>query len=142
MPSISHATTIQKSVASVFAYLTDVQNHTTWHPNLEEASISPAGPAALGSVYEYTTDVMGQKIKTQMEITAFEENKTWKVATLGLPPVTTTEYAFEDADGSTKLTITMELAEGGYPAAAEAMVLQETEKSLVAQAETIKAAVE
>ncbi|KAA3643312.1 MAG: DUF3284 domain-containing protein [Chloroflexi bacterium] len=142
MPTVTCSTTINQSADKVFAYLTDVKNHTSWQAAIESATISPDGPAALGSVYEYTTDVMGQKMKSQMEITSFEENKKWGVSTVGVPTTTTTVYDFEDEGGSTKLTITMELADGAYPAAAEAMVVAETEKNLVKQAETIKAAVE
>lgn len=142
MPTVSYSTNVNQAVDKVFAYLTDVKNHTSWQPTLEAATISPDGPPALGSVYEYTTDVMGQKMKSQMEITAFEENKKWGISTIGVPTTTTTVYDFEDEGGATKMTITMELADGAYPAAAEPMILEQTEKSLVSQAEMVKAAVE
>jgi len=50
-------------------------------------------------------------------------------------------YLFEAVDNNTRLTISMELT-GGYPAAAEAMVKQQTQKNFEDQCNRIKQMVE
>ena len=138
MTTLSSQTTINKPASEVFAFLTDVKNHLSWQPMLKEARIEPDGAPAVGSVYHYMTEVMGQKYPSQMEITAFEQDRLWKVGTTSMPNPVYSTYQFEDQGGSTLLTISMELS-GGYPAAAEAAIKQQTQKTLDDQCTAIKA---
>ena len=66
--------------------------------------------------------------------------RTAERATLAPRPVETV-YLFEGAGNTTKLTVSMELS-GGYPAAAEAMVKQQMQKSMDEQTSKIKQMVE
>jgi len=91
----------------------------------------------MGSIYRYTSKVMGRQFETQMQVSAFEPNRQWSVTTVGVPTPVTTAYLFEKDGNGTKLTISMELT-GGYPAAAEAMVKQQMQKSLDEQGARIK----
>jgi uncharacterized protein YndB with AHSA1/START domain len=139
MTTVSASTTINQPAATVFSYLVDVKNHTTWNTSLKEASVTPDGPVAVGSTYNYVTEVMGQKYPSAMQVSAYQENKVWAVKVVGPNPVETV-YQFDEAGGATTLTITMELA-GGYPAAAEGAIKAQMQKSLVDQGNAIKAAV-
>ena len=137
MASVSYSTMINKPVDKVFSYVTNAENHISWQAGIQGAALTPAGPVALGSVYHYAVEVMGRKIETQMEVSAFEPNQKWSVKTMGVPRPVETVYQFEPVGDTTKLTISMDLS-GGYPAAAEAMVKQQMEKSLTDQANNIK----
>ncbi len=141
MATVSSSITINQPVEQVFTYVTDVQNHKAWQPGLLDAKVTPAGPLAVGSTYHYTTDVMGRRYESQMQISALEPNKKWSVKTVGVPRPVETVYLFEPNGNTTKLTISMELA-GGYPAAAEGMVKQQMSKSLEDQGKRIKQLVE
>ncbi len=141
MASVSSSVSINQPVEKVFAYVVDVNNHKAWQAGILEAVISPAGPPALGSTYQYTSDVMGRKIQTQMQISAFEPNKKWAVKTVGVPTPVETVYDFESSGAGTKLTVSMELT-GGYPKAAEAMVVQQMQKTMNEQGARIKQMVE
>jgi uncharacterized protein YndB with AHSA1/START domain len=135
--SVSSSTTINQPVEKVFDYVTNVANHPAWQAGIQNARISPEGPVNLGSVYTYTSEVMGRKMDTNLQVTQFEANKTWGISTTGMPNPVLTLYSFEDAGGTTKLTITMELS-GGFPAAAEGMIKAQTEKSVAEQTARIK----
>ena len=137
MPSVSSEVTIDQPVEKVFGYVVDVSNHKAWQAGILEATISPAGPPALGSIYQYTSQVMGRKMQTAMQISAFEQNRKWAVKTTGVPTPVETVYMFEPTGAGTKLTVSMELA-GGYPKVAEGMVMQQMKKSLDEQATRIK----
>lgn len=142
MPTVSASTTINQSVDKVFDYIVNVENHTSWNENLEEASVTPDGPVAVGSEYHYVTKVMGNRMESAMKVTAFEQNKKWAVATIGVPTTTETVYDFEGSGDTTTLTMSMMVPEGAYPAAAEAAVMGQMQKSLEDQGNRIKQAVE
>ena len=141
MASVSSSVTINQPVEKVFSYVTMVENHKAWQAGIQDAKITPAGPVAVGSIYHYTTEVMGRKIETQLQVSAYEQNKKWSVKTTGVPRPVETVYLFEGTGNTTKLTISMELS-GGYPAAAEGMVKQQMQKSLDEQGNRIKQMVE
>jgi uncharacterized protein YndB with AHSA1/START domain len=137
MGSVSASVTINQPVDKVFAYITSVENHKTWQPGILDAKLTPSGPVSAGSIYHYTTEVMGRRYESQMQVSAFESNKKWGVKTVGVPKPVETVYLFEGQGQTTQLTISMELA-GGYPAAAEGMIKLQTQKNLDEQARRIK----
>ena len=141
MATVSSSITINQPVDTVFTYVTNVQNHTAWQAGILEATLTPNGPIAVGAIYHYTTEVMGRRFESQMQVSAYEPNKTWAVKTTGVPTPVETVYRFEAVGQATQLTISMELT-GGYPAAAEAMVKQQMQKSLEDQGNRIKQLVE
>lgn len=106
-----------------------------------DAKLTPAGPVAVGSIYHYTTEVMGRKMETQLQVSSLEPNKKWGVKTTGVPRPVETVYAFQGSGNTTNLTISMDLG-GGYPAAAEGMIKQQMLKSLSDQGARIKQMVE
>ncbi len=137
MASVSSSVTINQPVEKVFTYITDVANHKAWQAGIVDAKVTPAGPVALGSIYHYTSQVMGRNMETQLQVSAFEPNKKWNIKTTGVPNPVETVYQFEAAGNGTKLTISMELT-GGYPAAAEGMIKAQMQKTMDEQANRIK----
>ncbi len=141
MTTVSTSTNINQPVDKVFDYMIDVENHKAWQTGVVDATITPPGPVSVGSTYHYTTKVMGRRMETHLEVTAYEQNKKWGVKTTGVPQSIETIYLFETVDNDTKLTISMELT-GGYPAAVETMVKQQTQKNFKEQCNRIKQLVE
>ncbi len=137
MATASATILVNQPVEKVFAYVTAVQNHTTWQAGISQAQVTPNGPVALGSVYHYTTEVMGRRLETQLQVSGFEPNHKWAVKTVGVPRSVETVYLFEPVGNATQLTICMDLT-GGYPAAAEPMIRQQMQKSFDEQAQRIK----
>jgi uncharacterized protein YndB with AHSA1/START domain len=141
MTTVSASITINQPVDKVFDYVTDVENHKAWQAGILDATVTPSDPIGVGSTYHYTTDVMGRRMETHLEVTAYEKDKLWSVKTTGVPQSVEMVYLFEAVDNNTRLTISMELT-GGYPAAAEAMVKQQTQKNFEDQCNRIKQMVE
>ena len=137
MASASSSIVINQPAEQVFGYVTNVANHTAWQAGILSATITLAGPVAVGSIYHYTTEVMGRKYETQIQVSGFEQNKKWATKTIGVPRSVETVYLFEAVGTTTRLTISMDLT-GGYPAAAEAMVKAQMQKSFDEQAQRIK----
>jgi hypothetical protein len=141
MASASSSIVINQPVDQVFSYITNVTNHTAWQAGILSATITPAGPVALGSIYHYTTEVMGRKYETQIQVSGFEQNKKWATKTIGVPRSVETVYLFEAVGTTTRLTISSDLT-GGYPVAAEAMVRAQMQKSFDEQGQRIKKTLE
>ena len=117
MTTVSTSININQPADKVFDYMTNVENHKAWQAGIVDATITPPGPVDVGSTYHYTTEVMGRRMETHLEVTAYEKNKKWSVKTTGVPQSVEMVYLFEAVENNTKLTISTELA-GGYPAAA------------------------
>jgi len=81
MPTLSTTTTIAQPIERVYAYVIDVANHPAWQVGIKEARVAPPGPVVLGSTYTYTTEVMGQRIQSQLQVSGLEPNRLW----LGCP---------------------------------------------------------
>jgi len=141
MTTVSASININQPVDKVFDYMIDVENHKAWQAGILEATVTPSGPIGVGSTYHYTIEVVGRRMETHLEVTACEKNKKWSVKTTGVPLSVEMVYLFEAVDNTMKLTISTELA-GGYPAAAEGMVKQQTQKNFEEQCNKIKQMVE
>ena len=76
-------------------------------------------------------------METHLEVTACEKNTKWGVKTTGVPQSMEMVYLFEEEGDGTKLTISTEMT-GGYPAAAEEMIKQQTQKNFEDQCIKIK----
>ncbi len=122
----------------MFNCIVSAGNHNSWTPSLLDAKVNPPGPVGLGSIYVYTSEVMGRRIESQMQVSAFEPNKKWATKTIGIPNSVETVYTFEGTGGATKLSLSMDVPAGAYPAAAEGMIKQQMQKSLEEQANRLK----
>ncbi len=142
MATLSCSVTINQPVEKVFNYVVSVENHKAWQASIVDAKVTPSGPVGVGSTYVYATEVMGRRYESQMQVSAFEQNKKWAVKTTGVPNSVETVYLFEAAGNATKLTISMDVPAGAYPAAAEGMIKQQMQKSLEEQGSRIKQMVE
>ena len=138
MAILSSATTINQPVGKVFDFIVSPENHKSWQPMLQGAKVTPPGPVAVGSMYVYTTEVMGRQMETRTEVSQFELNHKWATKTVGAPRSVETVYIFETDGNSTKLTISMDVPAGAYPAAAESMITQQMLESLEDQGKQLK----
>jgi uncharacterized protein YndB with AHSA1/START domain len=138
MANLSSSTVINQPVEKVFTFLVNAANHKIWQPMLLDAKVSPEGPVTLGSTYIYTTDVMGRKMETKLQVSQFEPNHIWAFKTVGVPTSVESIYVFDAEGNGTKLTISMDVPAGAYPAAAEGMIKQQMQKSLEEQGKQLK----
>jgi hypothetical protein len=141
MATVSSNIAINQPVDKVFAFVTAAESQKNWQAGILDAKVTPDGPVTLGSTYHYTTEVMCRRVETQLQVSTFEQSRKWGVKTIGVPRPVETVYLFDGDGKSTQLTISMEL-NGGYPAAAEAMVKQQMQKSLDDQGHRIKQMIE
>ncbi len=100
------STIIRRSIAEVFAYVSDPTNEPAWHTDAAEARPLTAGPIGVGSRIEYVFPFMGRRATSIGEVVAFEpphlEAIHFDSGPLGLKPRIT--YRFEDLGSSVRFT--------------------------------------
>jgi uncharacterized protein YndB with AHSA1/START domain len=75
MVDLANSINIDRPVADVFAYVTDLSNEPAWHTDLLEARRVSEGPAGIGTRYEVRfKPFMGNSEGTE-EVIGFEPNR-------------------------------------------------------------------
>ena len=105
MIGIEHSLDIERPVDEVFAFVTNVENAPRWQAWAEEAKMTSEGPLGVGTKYIYACRILGRRIESTGEFTAYEPNRRygWKV-TSG-PIQAEADYVFESLNGGTRVTI-------------------------------------
>ena len=138
MTSVSSSTTINKPVETVFNVVTQPEIMKAMAPGILDVKLTPPGPMAMGSMLHYTSEYAGKKYESATQVSAYEPNKKWAFKTTGVPKPMEQVYVFEPAGAGTKLTISVELIPGSYPAAAEPMQIANWQKILAETGAKIK----
>ena len=113
---------IKRPIKEVFAFVSDLQNGPQWQPGLLEARRITKGPLGIGAKFTGVRKLMGRKMGSIVEFTAYEPNR--KVAFKSTPGSMPMEasYLFERTAEGTRLTSMIELHPGGFMALAEPMI--------------------
>jgi carbon monoxide dehydrogenase subunit G len=130
MTTVSSSITINQPVEKVFSMVADPANQKSLNPGVLDVKLTPPGPVAVGSLLHYTTEYAGKKYESAVQVSAYEPNKKWATKTTGTPKPMETVYSFEAAGAGTKLTISVELIPGSYPAPAEPTIKAQWQKTL------------
>ena len=117
MATLEVSVSVSKPVEKVFEFLTNLDNQKKLSTYV--TGVQSDGPLKLGSKYVIETTSMGNVIKTNNEVVAFEPNKKFGVKTLAAPPASdvTNTYLLESDGKGTKLTLQMDavLVPAGMP---------------------------
>ena len=108
MATIETSVNISKPAEEVFAFITNLDNQKKLSSYITGVQVD--GPVQLGTKYVIETTSMGNVVKTNNEVVAFETNKKFGVKTLAPPPASdvTNNYILVADGAGTKLTLQME----------------------------------
>ena len=113
MVDIANSVTIDRPVAEVFAFVTDLSNEPAWHTDLLEARRVSEGPVGIGTRYEVRfKPFMGNSEGTE-EVIGFEPNRLQVVRGEVGPMRPTVTYLVEPANGGTRFTRRLHLEASG-----------------------------
>jgi len=97
---------IEKPRSEVFAFVADHENDARWRPGVLD--IARASGEGKGAVYRQgVKGPMGKRIDADFEVTAYQEGSLLAFRTLGGPVQPEGSYRFEDADGGTRVTFSL-----------------------------------
>ena len=106
MPSAENSIVINRPRSEVFAFVADHENDKKWRPGILD--MERASGEGRGAIWRQgVKGPMGRRIPADIEVTAYEQNSHIAFRTLGGPVQPEGSYRFEDANGGTRVTFSL-----------------------------------
>jgi uncharacterized membrane protein len=106
MPAAENAIVIDRPRSDVFAFVADHVNDPKWRPGVLD--IKRASGEGQGAVYtQGVKGPMGKRIDADFEVTAYQPDTLLAFRALAGPVRPEGSYRFEDADGGTRVTFSL-----------------------------------
>ena len=141
MMKVSSSVVINKPVAEVFAYATDPDKTTNWQGGLDK--VIHEGPTnAVGAHWTEVRKFMGQEMKSQMEVTAFDPNARWGVKVVKGPVPFEVVTTFQQEGSGTRMTTELEGEPTGFFKMAEGVLKGQMQQTLDENGQRLKKVLE
>jgi len=122
MTNVTVATVVEAPAERVFGVFTDVEHGAARVSNIQKIEMLTVGEVRLGSRWLETREVLGQQDSAEMEVTAFERNRTYTVSHEKAGARIDVVFTFEPVQDGTKVQIEFALQSHGLPPGALAPV--------------------
>ncbi len=137
------STTINRTVADVYAYLADARYQTEWRGDVATSTLHSGDAATVGSVYEQTQPWMRRLYRSLVELAELEINQTVGFRTIHETsmPVSGT-FSLAPDGGGTRITARIEMRSRGLARLAEPILGLTMPRTARGQLSALKAALE
>jgi len=108
MININMSTLVYRPVRQVFEFISAPENDFRWQSGTLASARISEGVSKIGSFFRSIGHLMGRRVLSTFEVTEYELNKKYGFKSLSGPLQSQTSYAFEIANGSTRITISMQ----------------------------------
>ena len=142
MMTVEKSIVVNKPVGEVFAAVTAKDFYQKFQAGVTEVILGKGPPNTVGSTFTEVRRFMGQDMRTELEVTAFEPNAKWAAKVIKGPVPYEVTTTLEAADGGTKYTTTVVGEPTGFFKIAEGLVASQLEKTLAADLQTLKDLIE
>ena len=115
MTTVTVATTVAAPVKEVFDVFTDLEHNAGRVSNIQEIEVMTTGGFKLGTRWLETREVLTQLDSAEMEVTAFERNRTYTITHHKASTRIDTVFTFEPFQGGTRVRIEFSLDGPGLP---------------------------
>jgi uncharacterized protein YndB with AHSA1/START domain len=115
MTTVTVDTQVAAPVERVFAVFTDLEHGAERVSNIQKIEMLTHAGFALGTRWRETREVLGQSDSAEMEVTAFERNRTYTITHHKAGTRIDTVFTFEPLKDSTKVRIAFSLEGRGLP---------------------------
>ena len=115
MTTVTVATTVAAPVERVFEVFTDLEHSAERVSNIQKIEVLTTGGFGLGTRWLETREVLGQLDAAEMEVTAFERNRTYTITHYKAGTRIDTVFTFEPFENSTNVRIEFSLESHGLP---------------------------
>lgn len=115
MTTVTVATQIAAPVEQVFKVFTDLEHSAGRVSNIREIEMLTPGGFELGTRWLETREVLGKLDSAEMEVTAFERNRTYTITHHKAGGRIDTVFTFEPFKDGTKVGIEFALESHGLP---------------------------
>lgn len=115
MATITVSSEIKAPVDRVFTAFTDIEHGREHVSNIKDTALLTPGPFSLGTRWREMREVLGRLDEAEMEVTAFERNRTYTISHHKAGVRIDTVFAFEPAPAGTKVSIEFAFHNEGLP---------------------------
>jgi uncharacterized protein YndB with AHSA1/START domain len=141
MPSAEHHVTIARPVADVFAFVADGLNGPRWRPGVHDIRL--VSGSGVGAVYKQgVRGPGGRRIDADYQVTAYEPNRRLAFQAIAGPVLPTGEFTFDEIDGETRLTFSLQAELRGFKKLLMNGAVQKTMDAEVGATERLKQVLE
>ena len=129
---------INRPIADVFAYLTEIENEPQWQSGVVEAHKDSEGPPAVGQPGTEVRQFLGRRMESTYEITAYEPDTKFGFKVVSGPIPMDGCYTLQSVEGGTTVTLAIQGEVGGFFKLAEAMVGRMASRQIQADFDNLK----
>ena len=122
MTTITVATVVAAPVEQVFDLFTDIEHGAERVANIQKIEMLTVGGLRLGSRWLETRAMLGHKDTVEMEVTAFDQNRTYTITHHKAGARIDAVFTFDPVGGQTSVQIEFILKSHGLPPGALAPV--------------------
>ena len=115
MTTVTVSSVIETPLERVFELFTDIEHGPSHVTGIKGVKLLTTHRFGLGTRWLETREVMGRLDDAEMEITAFERNRTYTITHHKAGVKIDTLFYFEPTAGGTKVSIEFALDTGGMP---------------------------
>jgi len=108
MINLSISTMVYRPIRQVFEYVSTPENDFQWQYGTLATTRLSEGASALGSFFRSIANLMGHRVVSTYEVTEYEPDKKYGFTSRSGPLQSQTSYVFEMANGSTKITVSIQ----------------------------------
>ena len=123
MVRIEVSTVIKRPVTEVFEFIVNNENDVLWQAGVLESSDLSTGTPEVGATYTQVAKVLGRRVETTNEVTAYEPDRVYNFKSISGPIPTEGGVTCEAAaEGETHVTLFGQAEVGGFFKLAEPLV--------------------
>lgn len=115
MTTVTVTSQIDAPVEKTFAAFTDLEHAAQTVSGIRELQLLTPGAFGLGTRWLETREVLGRLDSAEMEVTAFERNKTYTITHHKAGAKVDTVFAFQPSGTGTKVSVEFALENQGLP---------------------------
>jgi uncharacterized membrane protein len=138
MATFEVSTVIYRTIEEVFAFLSNPENSPKWSSGSSDVTMTSAGPIGVGSTYRTVRTVLGRRIESEGEFTAYEPNHRYATKSLSGPFPLEGQVTFERVDSGTKVRATLVGEPGGFFKLAESLLMSTVKRQFEADLANLK----
>jgi len=116
MMTITVAKYIAAPVEHVFEVFTDIERGAEYVSGVRKIEVMTSGGFRLGMRWRETREIMGRAISGEMEVTAFERNRTYTITNDNRGTRIDTRFSFEPLTGGARVSVELSLEPQSFSA--------------------------
>ena len=143
MRRVEASTSIEAPAESIFAFVADLDNLTTWQPGVLSAQQTSPGAVGVGATARVLRELMGQRVTVDLEVTDYVPGRRLALASAAGGLTITAAMDLEPDGQATLARVATEIrSRSAFLAPLEGMAARIAEDDIVAGLQRLKDAIE